>query len=225
MCGRFSLSKRELVEITSFLDAVVDERDAALYKPRYNVAPTDSCFIVRPDAGVKKLERAAWGFVGPGTPGGEKLVINARAETVAERPRFRGALAQRRCVVPADGFFEWTGAKGYRRPIWFHPPDGQLILFAGLWEPRADGAPAFTIVTTTANQRVAAVHDRMPVVLTRAGADAWLAAPRVDLLRPAPEGALIATPVSPRVNAVENDDPDCLEPSDEPLEPPQLKLF
>jgi len=223
MCGRFSLSKRELVEISSFLDAVVDPADAALYKPRYNVAPSDTCFIARTDGGARKLVRAAWGF--PGAPvHGEKLVINARAETVAERPMFREALQHRRCVVPADGFFEWTGGKRDRRPIWYHAPGGQLILFAGLWEPRTDGTPAFTIVTTDANTLIAPAHDRMPVVLGRADADAWLAGPRVDLLRPAPDGALDATPVSSRVNAVENDDPACLEPSTEPPAP-QLKLF
>jgi putative SOS response-associated peptidase YedK len=224
MCGRFSLSKRELVEITSFLDAVVDESEATLYKPRYNVAPSDTCFIVRPDADRKKLVRASWGFPTETAPGVEKLVINARAETVGERHLFRDALARRRCVVPADGFFEWTGGKGRRRPIWFHAPGGQLLLFAGLWEPRSDGGVAFTIVTTDANVLVAPVHDRMPVVLSRADADAWLAAPRVELLRPAPESALEGTAVSSRVNAVENDDPSCLEPSTEPPEP-QLKLF
>jgi putative SOS response-associated peptidase YedK len=223
MCGRFSLSKRELVEITSFLDAVIDDEDAALYKPRYNVAPSDTCLIVQPDRGRRKLVRAAWGL--PGGPTGDKLVINARAETVAEKPMFRDALARRRCVVPADGFFEWTGSKGRRRPIWYHAPNGQLVLFAGLWEPRADGTPAFTIVTTEANPLVAPVHDRMPVVLQRSDLDAWLNSPREDLLRPAPESALIATPVSSRVNDVIHDDPTCLEPDPTPLGEPQLKLF
>jgi putative SOS response-associated peptidase YedK len=223
MCGRFSLSKRELVEITDFLDAEISGEDAARHRPRYNVAPTDECLIAVPGRvpdGKRSLMRAVWGFSGLE----DKPVINARAETVTERRMFQDAFARRRCLVPADGFFEWTGAKGRRRPIWFHAADGRLLLFAGLWETRLDARPAFTIVTTEANATVAPVHDRMPVVLDRDQAKAWLAQPRLDLLRPAPVDLLAATPVSPKVNAVENDDPSCLEPAELPAEP-QLKLF
>jgi putative SOS response-associated peptidase YedK len=220
VCGRFSLSKRELVEVADFVEAMVGAEEAAQHRPRYNVAPGDDCWIVQPAGPDRKLVRAAWGFRGLE----DKLVINARSETVTEKRMFQDAFARRRCLVPADGFFEWTGPKQRRRPIWFHAPDGQILLFAGLWEIRPDGRPAFTILTTGANATVAPVHDRMPVMLDREAGGAWLAAPRLDLLRPAAVERLVGRSVSPRANAVENDDPGLLEPFDEPPEP-QLKLF
>jgi putative SOS response-associated peptidase YedK len=148
--------------------------------------------------------------------------INARAETVARMPAFREALKSRRCVVPADGFFEWVGARDARRPLWFHRPDGGLLLFAGLyesWQPSPDAwQRTFTIMTTSSNSLMAPVHDRMPVVLTGEDVDEWLHPRQEDvrelqrLLRPPPDDLLLATPVSPRVNSVKNDDPECLVP-------------
>jgi putative SOS response-associated peptidase YedK len=225
MCGRFSLSKRELVEVAAFLDAELEAQAAAGWRPRYNVAPSDVCFIARERDGRRTLEPAVWGLQAGGDGEPDRLLINARSETVGEKRAFQESFRRRRCVVPADGFFEWTGEKGRRRPIWFHRADGGIVLFAGVWEPRSDGRPAFTILTTAANARVAPVHDRMPVLLSPSCVAEWLAQPRADLLVPAPEDALVATPVSPRLNAVENDDPGVLEPpAPEPPEK-QLKLF
>jgi putative SOS response-associated peptidase YedK len=226
MCGRFSLSKRELVEIADWLDAELGAEIAAQYRPRYNVAPTDLHFVAVAEGKKRVVVPAKWGF----TDGGKPL-INARSETARDKPSFRDAFARRRCVVPADGFFEWRGGKNDRRPIWFHPPDGGLMAFAGLWEPGLLGAPPqFTILTTEANALVAPVHDRMPVILPPACIGEWLGAPRTDLLVPAPDGALVATAVSNHVNSVQNDDPRCLEPQEfeDPPENPrdrQLKLL
>ncbi len=120
--------------------------------------------------------------------------------------------------MPADGFFEWVGAKGARQPIWFHREDGGLILFAGLhesWQPKPDEwQRTFTIITTDANKVVEPVHDRMPVILTDEKVDEWLYPGQEDagaLLLPAPDGLLVATPVSPRANSVKNDDAGVLE--------------
>ena len=145
--------------------------------------------------------------------------INARAETVQRLPPFREAFSRRRCVVPADGFLEWTGSKEDRRPIWFHRSDGGLILFAGLyesWRPSpAEKERTFTIITTEPNSLMEPIHNRMPVILEEDAIDEWLYARQtsdslMQLLRPARDGLLVATAVSPRVNSVKNDDPDCL---------------
>jgi putative SOS response-associated peptidase YedK len=215
-----TLTRAELGDVAGELEqslGVTLERPRTLvYRPRYNLAPTDSSFIVLPG----RLATARWGFRTSTVP----AVINARAETLAERPLFRGALESRshhergRCLVPADGFYEWH----QKHPIWFHRPDGKLLLFAGLYEVEPDGGLAFTVVTTAANAQMAPIHDRMPALLAPDGAAAWLAAPRVDLLVPAPEDALALTWVADRVSSVANDDAACLEP----VRPRgQLKLF
>ncbi|SRR6266567_714213 len=147
--------------------------------------------------------------------------INARAETIQTARSFREAFKERRCVISADGLFEWTGSKDARHPIWFHRPDGRLIYFAGLhesWRPTpGEKERTFTIITTIPNSLVEPIHNRMPVILEDAAIDDWLY-PRssesrlIDLLRPAREDLLVGTPVSTRVNSVKNDDPDCLLP-------------
>jgi putative SOS response-associated peptidase YedK len=170
-----------------------------------------------------QLTHARWGFHNEKYP-----LINARAETLDKRGLFKVALrttqpeSRGRCLVPADGFYEWVGAKGDRHPIWYHRPDGKLLLFAGLYEVNRDGGLEFTVITTEANKLVAPVHDRMPVLIAPENGTAWLSAPRTDLLAPAPEDWLTATFVSDRVSSVANDDPDCLAPS---RPRGQLKLF
>ncbi|HET8647235.1 MAG TPA: SOS response-associated peptidase, partial [Vicinamibacteria bacterium] len=162
------------------------------------------------------------------------LLINARAETVASRPAFRDAFASRRCLVPADGFFEWKRLGSTRQPYRICRPDRRPFAFAGLWQPAEDG-PGETcgtcaILTTVPNELVRGIHDRMPVILAPRQFDLWLApgSPRsalTELLRPAPEGELTAYPVSPRVNRTANDDPSCLEPAPEIAGDPQGRLF
>lgn len=230
MCGRMTLAKGDLDEVADELDAIYTPATGAAYRPRFNIAPTDRHLIVRvgpggpagPGHSGRFLELASWGFkAGPRAP----LLINARAESAGARGAFKAAFAERRCVVPADGFYEWAGPREDRRPFWIHRTDGRLLLLAGLYADEED-ATRFCVLTTTPNETVAAIHDRMPVILDPADVATWLADGRPDLLRPAPAGVLRATPVSSRVNSVKNDDPACLAPvaADAPR-PGQLRLF
>ena len=210
-----------LLELTETLvpagvtDIREDEGAAAYYRPRYNVAPTQAHPILRGVAGPARLGFALWGLLASGR--GKAPVINARAETVPFKSAFQDAFVSRRCVVPADGFFEWkTGPEG-RQPLWFHRPDGKLLLLAGLFDEELTTAkqPArtrFAVLTTAPNRLLATVHDRMPALLSASDAASWLVQPAQKLLRPAPDDLLLATPVSLRVNSVRNDDPECLAP-------------
>jgi putative SOS response-associated peptidase YedK len=167
--------------------------------------------VLRAAGGGRRLTPARFGFEAPGRP----PVINARAETAARLATFRDPFREGRCLVPADGFYEWTGPAGARRPLWFRPAGGGLLLLAGLCREEAGGL-AFVILTTPASPDVAAVHDRMPAVLAADDAEAWLDRPDPALLRPAPAGWLRSREVSPRVNSVQNDDPSLLEPPPPP---------
>lgn len=211
MCGRFTLTEKDLVRLAHALGAAVAPDLAAAWRPRFNVAPGQDVLLLR-DARGLRLERARFGLPGPGP-----LRFNARVETAAERPAFRAAWATRRCVVPADGFYEWEGGAGERRPVWFHDPARRPLLFAALFGEE-DGQLGFSILTAPARGPVAALHDRMPVLVPPAGLGAWLAGGPPP---PAPEDALAGAPASPRVNAVANDDEACLAPPRER----QLKLL
>ena len=206
MCGRITLTTSDVQAVAAMLEARVSPEAAATYRPRYNAAPTDTHWIVEPSPQGRVLVPAVWGF-----PGG---VINARSETA--EMRFRPAFQSRRVIVAADGFYEWTGPRDARQPIWFRPRGGGLLYLAGLAEVLPDGRLAFVVLTTDANGLVARVHDRMPVMLPRAQVQAWL--DRGEALQIAPED-LKATEVSPRVNDVRNDDPSVLEA------PSQLSLL
>jgi putative SOS response-associated peptidase YedK len=222
-----TLTRRELAELAGELDAFFDAEAAALYRPRYNIAPTDLHFVLRARPDGRHLEPLHWGM--PGTGKRKGPLINARSESARFAEAFRGAFQGGRCVVPADGFFEWktvgegggqgrgNKGRGTRQPIWFHRPDGRLLLLAGLCE-----GDAFTVLTTAPNALIGQIHDRMPAILSPEEASAWLAAPSQKLLHPAPEGVLEGRPVSTRVNSVRNDDPACLDPPGP--EPQQLSL-
>lgn len=218
MCGRFS--------ITSPLDAL-----AQLFgtvgpipnlPPRYNLAPTQDAPVVRQGRSVRRLTLLRWGLVPAWSkgPGGRSVMINARADTVTEKPAYRDAFRQRRCLVPADGFFEWQAVVGGKRAMRIARPDGAPFAFAGLWERwmPPGGAPAvdsFAIVTTEANHTLRPIHARMPVVLAPDDWPAWLEGPpaaALPLMRPAPDDALVAHPVSARVGDVRNDDAGLLAP-------------
>lgn len=218
MCGRFTLTERDVTAVARFFAAEVEREQAKLYRPRWNVAPTDEHWVVRRDeTGRRRLLPARFGFEGAaGQP-----IINARSETAAALPAFRRAFAEGRCLVPADGFYEWSGGRAERRPLWFHDPSGQLLAFAGLATER-QGALAFVILTTTANELLRPLHDRMPVLLSPEAAEAWLTRPDAGLLAQAPDGWLAAREVSARVNAVANDGPELLE-APEPQR--QMRLF
>jgi len=223
--------------------------EGVVYRPRFNLAPGDQHWIVRKEGGVRLVVPAKWGFPtsfrepseGSRTlprraPGGgatprpretSQLLINARVETAARRPAFRDAYRGRRCLVPADGFYEWRAGQDQRLPSWYHHADGSLLLMAGLYTSAS--RPAFTILTMPANDVVAPAHDRMPVVLSPEAARAWLEDPRFDptaaSVRRELGRDLVATPVSTRVNSTAYDGPECLEPPKPEAPPRQLTLL
>ncbi|MGE5615893.1 MAG: SOS response-associated peptidase [Bacillota bacterium] len=207
-------------------------------RPRYNIAPTQEAPVIRRaksedrERGVEReLAFLRWGLVPffAKDPSVGNKMINARAETVAEKPAFREALAKRRCLVPASGFYEWKGAPGRKQPFAITFPKEPIFAFAGLWErwKAKDGDPidTFTIVTTDASPAVAGIHDRMPVILPREAHEAWLSG------EPAEAAKLLKTYTDPtNVRAVKklvsdprNDGPECLE--DEPGWDSQRDLF
>lgn len=220
MCGRFTLTRQEAIELADELGVPVES--LADYRPRYNIAPTDQHWVVRKKYEDREVLPALWGLINSWAKDRKRAAaqINARVETLDTRSAFKEAFRKRRCLVPADGFFEWIGPKNARRPIWFHNPDGRLLMFAGLyeyWQPEPDiWERTFTIVTTDANKTVAEVHDRMPVILTAEQAEAWMYQDETDLeklrklLVPSAEDVLVGTPVSERANSVKNDDPSVL---------------
>lgn len=220
MCGRFTLTFDDVDAIAEGLGVPRDE--LTMFRPRYNIAPSDTHFVVRMRNEDREALEAKWGLVNSWTKDPKQAFknINARAETVDTSPAFRKAFEKRRCIVPADGFLEWEGPRGRRQPYWYHRADGGLILFAGLYEWRkvkGDWEATFTIITTDANSLIAPIHDRMPVILDGAAADEWLLPHHRDpaalkqLLVPAPDDLLVPRRVSRRVNDVKNDDPSVLE--------------
>ena len=215
MCGRYTLTVTDLGEVVAMLDAMVEAEAAALHRPRYNIAPTDVALLARPGDERPRIVPAVWGL-----RRGQRLIINVRSESAATR--FPAAYQRGRGVVPADGFYEWTGEPRDRRPLWFHAADGAPLLMAGLFDEREGDLPAFAVLTTAARPPVAGIHDRMPVLLTREGARRWLLGPPSGVVLP-DDVPLSARPVSPRVNSTAHDDPACLEPPDEAGR--QLGLF
>jgi putative SOS response-associated peptidase YedK len=216
MCGRYTLTTSDLDRLARELGAELDPAFRRPWRPRFNVAPGDALPIVRAEGSGRVLCEARFGM--ETRPG--QLEINARVESAAAKPTFRRAWREGRCAVPADGFFEWTGPSGGRRPVWLHRPDGGPLLFAAILRPSAAGPPEFAIVTVEANADVRSLHDRMPALIAEGALDAWLSGAGPPSL--APEGTLAARPVSARVNSVRNDDPSCLE---RPEEDPQLPLL
>ena len=220
MCGRYSLtSAPEAMRQLFDLDGPLLNLE-----PRYNIAPTQDAPVIRArDGGKRELAMLRWGLVPSWSKDGPDSgysMINARAETVADKPAYRGAFKDRRCLVPADGFYEWKKVGKEKQPFRFTMADGAPFLLAGLWARwrRPDGSDlqSFTIIVTTPNPLVAQVHDRMPVILDRAGAAQWLKGGARDgllaLLVPFPAERMAATMVSKRVNSPANDDPSLIEP-------------
>ncbi|MGE3476831.1 MAG: SOS response-associated peptidase [Rhodospirillaceae bacterium] len=229
MCGRYKLVAPTGRVFDEF--ALVGTR--LNLQPRYNMAPTQECPIVRRMPTGRQITLIRWGLIPgwsapqrPGMPMGTGQ-INARAETVAEKPTFREAMKQRRCLVVADGFYEWQQNGREKRPMLFERADGGLMAFAGLWE-RWENLETFAIVCTAANTLVGTIHDRMPVILAQDHWGAWLdtekasVADVLPLLTSYPADAMTARPVSPRLNKVSaEDDASLLTP-----EPPaQGSLF
>jgi putative SOS response-associated peptidase YedK len=227
MCGRFTLT-RSAAEVAEHFGL----RAAPEHTPRFNVAPTQPVLAIRAAGeGGREAVQLHWGLVPFWARDARDAAgqINARVETLTERPAFREAAERRRCLVPADGFYEWRGARGAREPFHITLPDRALFAFAGLWErwraPDGTSLESVAIVTTAATPNLRALHDRMPIVVDPAGYDAWLATGARDVKAvlatlPTQRGAqLAARRVSTRVNEVAHDDAACLG------EPEQGALF
>jgi putative SOS response-associated peptidase YedK len=226
MCGRYTLSVPADVVAELFELATVPALE-----PRYNIAPTQEAPVVRrverpasPECSGphRRLDLLRWGLVPywADSPAIGSRLINARAETVAEKPAFRDAFRRHRCLVAADGFYEWKPEPGGKQPYWIHRPDGRPFAFAGLWSRWGRGEArfdSFTILTVEASPEIAPLHDRMPAILDPRAWERWLD-PRLS--DPAELGALLATAggddlavrrVGCQVNTATYDEADCLE--------------
>jgi len=220
MCSRYSL--------TSPPEAVRDYfryDNEAVFPPRYNIAPAQPVAIVRDAAnGRRELALVRWGLIPSWAkdPRKFRMMINARSETAAEKPSFRAAMRHRRCLVPTDGFYEWTGAPGDKRPHLVRPFAGGTVGMAGIYEywQGADGSEmeSMAILTTAANQSMSVLHDRMPVIIPPEHFDAWLdcssgsAEGILALLHSPPERLLEIVEVSRKLNNPRNEGPEVQEP-------------
>jgi len=218
MCGRFA-QIRETRQLADLLGAVL----FSPRPPRYNLAPTQEVLACKLGAmGERVLEPMHWGLIPAWSKSDHTRykMINARAETVAEKPAFRQAFRHRRCLIPADGFYEWHPADG-KQPYYIHRQDHEAMVFAGLWEhwdgPRGECLDSCTILVTTANEQLKPIHERMPVILLRQHWDDWLdeqtpVAALQAMLIPYPAADLTLFPVSRRVNNPRNDDDTLIQP-------------
>ncbi len=226
MCGRYTLTNPDPAGLRARFDVL--ESVEAADEPRYNIAPTDPVLAVRRrEGGERDLGRLRWGLV-PGRwaeKASGRPLINARAETLQSQPAFRDAFQERRCLIPADGFYEWLVDERGKRPVWLSRPDGELFAFAGIWAALSrkdtdDVLHSCAIVTCPPNELIRPIHDRMPVILDPGSEAEWLDPGRsgeelLELLAPAPEKTLIAREVSDLVNDVREDGPRLLEPREE----------
>jgi putative SOS response-associated peptidase YedK len=226
VCGRYTLSQ-PADAIEALADVVPGLRDSIDLQPRFNIAPSQLAPVVA-NLAARAVELYRWGLVPHWADGlaiGSKM-INARAEGLADRPAFRDAVVRRRCLVLADGFYEWRGAGKVKQPLWIRLEPRRLFCFAGLWskwKPKDGGETVrtFTIITASARGVVAPFHDRMPVIVDRRDWERWLHPEPLplealaDILAPG-DAELAVIPVSPAVNSPANDGPECLAPPNQP---------
>jgi putative SOS response-associated peptidase YedK len=217
MCGRYVIKTPP-----DLMRATFGYPEQPNFPPRYNIAPTQPVPVVRIDNGRRSFALLRWGFIPSWVkdPRGFSLLINARAETVLDKPAFRNAMRRRRCLIPADGFYEWKQDGEGKRP--YFAAAKSLVAFAGIWEPwmgpNGEEMETACIVTTAANRTLRALHDRMPAVIAPEAFDLWLDCARVDaetatsLLVPAPEDLFVAHEVSAAVNRTANDSAALIEP-------------
>ncbi|RZB35960.1 MAG: hypothetical protein SRB2_02625 [Desulfobacteraceae bacterium Eth-SRB2] len=223
MCGRFvQNSPLQIIQRIFNTDKVLFE-----VIPNYNVAPTQKILAIINQDNENKLEKLHWGLVpfwANDISMGSRM-INARAETVSQKPGFRNAFRKRRCVIPADGFYEWKGEKGDKHPFYITVPSGKPFAFAGLWETWTDKEndeesvyKSCTIITTAASEPLSSIHHRMPAILDPEFYEKWLNEKMQNpknleiILRDGLIHDMIYYPVSKLVNSVKNNDPNCIKP-------------
>jgi putative SOS response-associated peptidase YedK len=226
MCGRYTFTSAP--EAMRQLFRYLEQPN---FPPRYNIAPTQPIAIVRLVEGERRFALVRWGLLPSWVkdPKAFSLVINARGESILDKPAFRAAMKRRRCLIPADGFYEWQKAGDRKRPFFIHAKMGTPLAFAGLWEtwtgPNGEELETAAIVTTRANGTLAPIHDRMPVIVPPEAFDLWLNCNDVDaktaeaMIAPAPGDVLEAYEISTAVNRTANDSPKLLEPVAAAAEP------
>jgi putative SOS response-associated peptidase YedK len=219
MCGRYVITSAP-----EAIRALFRYQEQPNFPPRYNVAPTQPIPIVRLTEGKRQFALVRWGLLPSWVrdPKAFTLVINARGESVLDKPAFRNAMKRRRCLIPADGFYEWQAGATHKQPYFIRLKSGAPMAFAGLWEcwtgPNGEELETAAIVTTDANRALGPIHARMPVVIAPDAFDLWLNCAEVDaetaaaLITPAPDALFEAYPVSTDVNRVANDNAKLLEP-------------
>jgi len=222
MCGRYRLSRRKQI-IEEHFDSISGEED---WTPRYNIAPTQPVPVIRqnPKEPSRELSLMRWGLIPlwAKDASGAAGMINARSETAATKPAFRDPLKSRRCLIPADGFYEWQKTGKAKQPYCFEVNEGELFAFAGLWDrwkdPSGQWITSCSILTTTPNAVTSAVHDRMPVILDPGNYDVWLdpgmnnVEAASEILKPYDARLMRCYPVSARINHAANEDAECAAP-------------
>ncbi|HZL31424.1 MAG TPA: SOS response-associated peptidase [Pseudolabrys sp.] len=222
MCGRYTLTSAP-----QNIRALFCYDEQPNFPARYNIAPTQPVAIVRIREGRREFALVRWGLLPSWVkdPKQFSLLINARGESLADKPAFRNAIRRRRCLVPADGFYEWKAAGARKQPYFIHAKSGAPLAFAGLWEtwigPNGEEFDSAAIVTTSANRALAGLHDRMPVIVPPEAFDIWLGnasaegkddlAAACAVITPSPDDLLESIPVSTDVNRVANDHPKLIE--------------
>jgi putative SOS response-associated peptidase YedK len=220
MCGRYAVTSSP--EAIRALFRYAEQPD---FPPRYNIAPTQPIAIVRLHNGQRQFALVRWGLIPSWVkdPRTVSLMFNARGETVRDKPAFSAAMKRRRCLVPADGFYEWQRQGGRKQPFYIRARSGEPLAFAGLWEtwvgPNGEEIDTAAIVTTAANSTLKPLHDRMPVIVPPEAFDLWLSGEAdvetaASLIAPAPDDLLEAYPVSLAVNTAANDNPALIEPAE-----------
>jgi putative SOS response-associated peptidase YedK len=229
MCGRYRLSRRKQI-LEKYFDSADWQED---WNPRFNIAPTQPVPVIRqnPKKAVRETTLMRWGLIPSWAKdsSASAQMINARSETASAKPAFREPLKSRRCLIPADGFYEWLRTAKAKQPYCFEVNDGELFAFAGLWDgwrdPNGNWIRTCSILTTTPNAVTAAVHERMPVILDPDSYDLWLdpgmndVTAASELLKPYDARFMRSYPISTRVNHVANDDAECSKP----MEPAEIQ--
>lgn len=213
MCGRFTLRSPSRIKFD-----VRREAPPGLFAPRFNIAPSQDVLTVMSDDGARALVPATWGLI-PSWSQEPKGIINARCETLNEKPSFSESFERRRCLIPADGFYEWKRSGKSKQPYYFQMTDEEPFYFAGIWDEWRGGEESITscaIITTTPNELLETIHDRMPVILPAHAQEAWLSndtqpSELLSLLNPFSATAMKSYPVSQQVNAAKVEDPQLVE--------------